>query len=295
MDDPTQTVDSYKLRISILRVGIRLRTEAEQLLYYSIPGFFIFFFAFLFLISIDKFSIFSIDWVPFILAAVIPVGFIVYQTYVLTLYKTIWYGRFFYVSDPCKEFFKSHIDGALKPFCCPELLKDIEKSKDISWLHLHTYQLHQKGKPETIDYSWRLINLINARGVAAFTCIMALMIPVVYVAYYYVHAIYFSLPLPALPNIDGIAMGVLYIVSIITFTAILLSGISRIKKHLSDFNLGNALSETGELKEFILAYAATKVACKVKEAALKKKNLEAINLMESAFGAAKEKEVGRST
>lgn len=161
-----------------------MRTEVEQLLYYSIPGFFIFFFAFSFLIVIGNTAVLDLYAITFIVAAVIPVGFIVYQAYVLTLYERIWYGKFFSVHEPCKELFKSYISKALGVLD-PELVEKIEEREEISWLHIHMFRLHEQENQEVIDYSWRLINLINARGVGAFTCILALFIPIGYVIFLY--------------------------------------------------------------------------------------------------------------
>jgi len=241
-----------------------LRTEAEQLLYYSIPGFFVFFFVFLFLITIGNTSIFDIRGITFIIAAVIPVGFIVYQAYVLTLYERIWYGNMFKILDPCRELFKSYISEVLKALD-PKLVKELDEKKVISWLHIHTFRLHEEEKEGIIDYSWRLINLINARGVGAFTCILAIFVPVGYVIFQYIYAYVQKLPLPEMPGAETIILILLYYASIVVFTTVLLSGIPRIKKHLSDINLEVIISKGKDLEEFVLAYVSVKIVCVVKD------------------------------
>jgi hypothetical protein len=261
-----------------------LRTETEQLLYYSIPGFFVFFFVFLFLIVIGNTAILDVRGITFIVAAVIPVGFIVYQAYVLTLYERIWYGDFFKISDPCKEFFKSYISEALGVLN-PKLVRAIEKHKDISWLHIHIFRLHEQENMDVIDYSWRLINLINARGVGAFTCVLALFVPVSYVMFLYASAILLGLPLPGLPNYETTVMAILYYISIAVFIFVLIRGIPRIKKHLSDLNLEVLISKSENLEQFILAYVSVKVVCRVKDILSKeeKSDENSKKLIEKAF------------
>ena len=239
-----------------------MRTEAEQLLYYSIPGFFVFFFVFLFLTAIGNTTFLDIRGITFVIAAVIPVGFIVYQAYVLTLYERIWYGRFFKIQEPCKELIKSYISEVLQE-TNPKLVKYMEDKKELSWLHIHTLRLHEQETDDVIDYSWRLINLINARGVGAFTCILALFIPPIYLTFLCISAVIHKAALPVLPNADTIIMVITYYIAITAFIAVLLHGIPRIKKHLSDFNLGISVSKREELPQFILAYVSAKVVCSV--------------------------------
>lgn len=241
-----------------------MRTEAEQLLYYSIPGFFVFFFVFLFLTAIGNTSFLDIRGITFVIAAVIPVGFIVYQAYVLTLYAGIWYGRFFKVQEPCKELIESYISEVLKA-ANPNLVKYMEDKKELSWLHIHTLRLHEQETDDVIDYSWRLINLINARGVGAFTCILALFIPLFYLMFLFISAVIHESALPGLPNADITIMLITYYIAVIAFTIVLLHGITRIKRHLSDFNLGVSVSKREELPQFVLAYVSAKVVCCVKE------------------------------
>lgn len=245
-----------------------MRTEAEQLLYYSIPGFFVFFFIFLFLIIVGNTAILDIRGITFIVAAVIPVGFIVYQAYVLTLYEKIWYGGLFKIRQPGKELFKSYISEVLS-MLDPELVREVEKRKEISWLHMHMFRLHEQENTAVIDYNWRLINLINARGVGAFTCILALFIPVSYAVYLYVSALILGLPLPQFPDYKAIVMIILYYISIVVFIFVLIRGISRIKRHLSDLNLEVLISKSENLEQLILAYASVKVVCIVKDMLLK--------------------------
>jgi hypothetical protein len=240
-----------------------LRTEAEQLLYYSIPGFFVFFFAFLFLIAIGNTAILDVRAITFTVAAVMPVGFIVYQAYVLTLYEAIWYGRFFKVQEPCKEIIKSHISEVLQA-TNPNLVKYMEDKRELSWLHIHTLRLHEQETDNVIDYSWRLINLINARGVGAFTCILAFFMPPFYLTFLCISAVIHKSALPVLPNADTTIMVITYYIAITAFMTVLLHGVPRIKKHLSDFNLGISVSKRKELPEFILAYVSAKVVCSVK-------------------------------
>jgi hypothetical protein len=247
-----------------------LRTEAEQLLYYSIPGFFVFFFAFLFLIAAGNTVILDIRTITFTVAAVIPVGFIVYQTYVLTLYKEIWYGRFFKVHEPSKELIKSHISEVLRAIN-PELVTYLEEKKELSWLHIHTLYLHEQETSDVIDYSWRLINLINARGVGGFTCILAFFIPPFYLAFLCISAAIHKSTMQVLPNTDTTIMVITYYAAITAFMIVLLHGVPRIKKHLSDFNLGISVSKRKELPEFILAYVSAKVVCSVKGIVLEQK------------------------
>jgi hypothetical protein len=247
-----------------------LRTEAEQLLYYSIPGFFLFFFLFLFLAAIGNTSFLDIRGITFVIAAVIPVGFIVYQGYVLTLYARIWFGRFFRVHEPCKEIVESHFSEVLKA-TSPRLAKYMEDKKELSWLHIHTFRLHEQKTDDVVDYSWRLINLINARGVGAFTCILALFIPLFYVVFLFISAAINNSTLPELPNNDTTTMVITYYIAITVFTIVLLHGITRIKRHLADFNLGLIVSETEGLPQFILAYVSAKAVCCVKEVLSKQK------------------------
>ena len=260
-----------------------MRTEAEQLLYYSIPGFFVFFFAFLFLIIIGYTSVFDIRGITFIVAAVIPVGFIVYQAYVLILYEKIWYGSFFKIQDPCKEFFQSYISKVLETLN-EDLREELDKKKEISWLHMHTFRLHDQENQELVDYSWRLINLINARGVGAFTCIIALFIPIGYLIYQYAYSAFLKLPMPAIPGYETIVLVILYYASTIIFIAILIKGIPRIKKHLSDFNLDVLISKGQDLDQFVLGYVSAKVVCYVKYGLMERKyNEKAGKLIDDAF------------
>ena len=268
-----------------------MKTEAEQLLYYSIPGFFVFFFAFLFLIIIGYTAILDIRAITFIVAAVIPVGFIVYQAYVRTLYEKIWYGDFFKIPEPCKALFKSYISEALE-MLDPKLAKEVKERKDISWLHMHIFRLHEQEKTQVVDYSWRLINLINARGVGAFTCVLALFIPVGYMIFLFVSSLIQRLPLPRLPNYEVVTMVILYYVSIAVFIYVLLNGIPRIKRHLSDLNLEVLISKSENMEKFILAFVSVKVVSAVKEILQKEKKYgeDSKKLIEKAFQNLRKKE-----
>lgn len=145
----------------------------------------------------------------------------------------------------------------------PKLVKYMEE-KELSWLHIHALRLHEQETDDVIDYSWRLINLINARGVGAFTCILAFFIPLFYLTFFFISAVVHKSALPVLPNADTTIMVITYFIAITAFMTVLLHGVPRIKKHLSDLNLGISVSKRKELPEFILAYVSAKVVCSVK-------------------------------
>lgn len=80
-------------------------------------------------------------------------------------------------------------------------------------------------------------------------------------------------------------MTIMYYISIVTFTIVLLHDIPRIKKHLSDLNLEVLISKGENMEQFILAYVSVKVTCCVKDILSKERRYDKDRekLIEKAF------------
>jgi len=259
-----------------------MKTEAEQLLYYSVPGFFIFFFVFLFLVMMGITNILDIRVITFIVAAVIPIGFVTYQGYIRTLYRKIW-KEWYRVLDPYYQFFERYLSQNLK-IIDETLAKDVKETMPPT--HILLFHMHGKCSTETVDYSWRLVNLINARGVGIFSCILAIFVPLIYGLYLYVSSPNF----PVFPNFGSLTSNhvivlLAYYALIGIFAYVLASGVSGIKENLADLNTGILVSERSDLEQLIKAFSATKTVCFVNDILSKEKKRIGISqeLIEKSF------------
>jgi hypothetical protein len=266
-----------------------VKTESEQLLYYSIPGFFVFFFIFLFLILVGFANILDTQVIAFVIAAVIPIGFITYQGYIYTLYPHIW-GEWGRTTNPFSDFFKRCISRDLESLDA-NLAGNVRES--IPETHILIFNMHKGSNEETIDYSWRLVNLINARGVSIFACFLALFIPAVYGLCLYVSSQNFPvLASLAFPTLRQIIPFLTYYALIAVAVFILWSGISRIKQNLADFNTGMLISERSRLEQFVKAFSAFKTVSIVEELLSKEKKHTDVaqKLIDEAYQCLKDEE-----
>ncbi len=230
------------------------------MLYYSIPGFFAFFFILLFLIMVGKTSTFDTRAITFIIASVIPVGFVIYQGYVRTIYGKIWAqkGRLG-VRDQCVELVAEFVDSHTKKMN-QQMAEDVKKN--TSSVHIINLFVNESGDQGLIDYSWRLINLINARGVGIFSCVVGVFVPIVYGIWLYSAQGFPNVSaIPTLTLLQNSLVVAAYYILVVVFAYVLASGIPRIKRHLSDFNLSAVVSERYDIDKFVLAKVAIESVC----------------------------------
>ena len=91
-----------------------MKTETEHLLYYSIPGFFVFFFIYMFILLVDGgIAVITPTLVALSVALAIPVGYVTYQAYVMTIYRYVW-EKWFKAPDPCFELLDIGLQEKLK-------------------------------------------------------------------------------------------------------------------------------------------------------------------------------------
>ena len=119
-----------------------MKTETEHLLYYSISGFFVFFFVYMFILLVDGgISAVTSTLVALSIALAIPVGYITYQAYVMTIYRRVW-EKWFKVSDPCFELLNIDIKNKLK-LLDEELAEKVKKCRGDTCKFFSTKQ-HKK-------------------------------------------------------------------------------------------------------------------------------------------------------
>lgn len=239
-----------------------MRTEAEHLLYYSIPGFFIFFFAYLFLIVVVDTNFLNTSMIAFTVAAVIPVGYLAYQAYTRILYDRIW-KDWFSVPDPCFEYVEEILKEQIG--LLDDELADKVRQK-ISRRHMLLFFFQATQNREVLDYRWRLINLVNARGIGIFSSAFATLFPLVYGVYLYLSSPIFPVLPTEIPPVDilDISKLLFYYLVIVICILILSSGIARIKKILADVDIGILGSDLEGLDELILTFVGLTTISEVK-------------------------------
>jgi len=227
-----------------------MRTEAEHLLYYSIPGFFIFFFVFLFLLIMGNNSFLNTGTIAFVVAAVIPVGYLTYQAYIKFFYDKIWNGR------PVQDLSSQLVERILEEkmgLLEDELAKRVKET--TSKRHILLFFIHSTQKQDIIDYRWKLINLVNGRGIGMFSSCFGACVPLLYVIWV------FSLS----PTCDVFTTGIvtlprvllrllLYYAVIVICWIVLSSGIPRIRRILADWDIGIVVSCLENIDKLVLKY-----------------------------------------
>jgi len=245
-----------------------VKTEVEQLLYYSIPGFFVEFLFLLFLFIIGKTKFITSTEVAILVVAAIPVGYIIYQAYAsLFFYEYVW-RKGFSGEDSNLKFIGKMVDEKTSELS-EELRKKVRDS--ISRIHLFNLFSFRSQDTETIEYGWRLVNLINGRAVAVFSCFFAFFIPWLFIGYDYATSY-----VPTLPKISLVLEEVLralipYYALLIIFVLVLASRISHIKKILSRYNQGIIISKLDVLDELVSGYVAFNTVQLVETVLLSKK------------------------
>ena len=115
-------------------------------------------------------------------------------------------------------------------------------------------------KESVLDYRWRLVNLINSRGVGIFSGIIGLLIPIIYPIYCAIEILFksgvFSLkPFQNMISTSSSILGLIIYYSIVmVIIFILAKNINKIKRHLTDFDIGIIGLNIGALEELIWIY-----------------------------------------
>jgi hypothetical protein len=200
--------------------------------------------------------------------AAIPVGYIIYQAYAsLFFYEYVW-RKGFSGEDSNLKFIGKMVDEKTSELS-EELRKKVRDS--ISRIHLFNLFSFRSQDTETIEYGWRLVNLINGRAVAVFSCLFAFFIPWLFIGYDYATSY-----VPTLPKISLVLEEVLralipYYALLIIFVLVLASRISHIKKILSRYNQGIIISKLDVLDELVSGYVAFNTVQLVETELLSKK------------------------
>lgn len=252
-----------------------MKTEVEQLLYYSVPGFFIEFFVLLFLFLIGKPPSFDATTISFLVVATIPIGYIIYQGYVISpIYRGTW-EKWFGGGDTNLQL----IDQLIREKT--SVLSDRfgnSVRESISPRYLLNFLIFSEESPETIDYSWRLINLVNGRAVGIFVAILSCFIPL---GYYMISLIQKLLTRSSLDiTLDYIPTKLLckygllmfaYYVLLGVFILVLKRKIRHIKESLINFNQGAIVSHQKKLNELVSGYVASNAVSKVSDCFLQRR------------------------
>jgi len=216
-------------------------SEAEQLLFYSIPGSIFLLYTAVFLLLFQELSI-NTGVVAGAVVATVPVGFLIYQLYTA---NCLWIYEF--VNKRKKETtiqrIKKMIEVAGLKF------QDDEESYRFSKRLL----THITNVSPEASYVWRLIDIVNARGACVFSSILAGAVPVAYLSYC---------------QITKPCIGVLFttagILNIIAFYGMLIAcgyylyrGIPKVKKQLEVFNEISLLKNVNEVKDIIEKWKVT--------------------------------------
>jgi len=253
---------------SIIEEMAEMKTEVEQLLYYSIPGFFVEFLFLLFLFIIGKITFITSTAVAILVAIAIPVGYITYQAYAsLYFYEYVW-RKGFSGEDSNLKLIGKMVDEKASELG-EELSKKVRDS--ISRIHLFNFFSFRSQNIETIEYSWRLVNLINGRAVAVFSCLFAFFIPWFFMGYSCATSYITTLPKISLVLEEVLRALIPYYALLIVFVSILASRISHIKQILSRHNQGIIISGIDILDELVLQYVALNAVLLVENELLSKK------------------------
>lgn len=141
-------------------------SETEQLLLYSIPGSIFMLYCAFFLFLFDRLPL-STEHIAAAALASIPVGFLLYQAYTanfLWIYEKLW--------KRSKETTVKFLESELKSFGVTSL-----NDKDLYRLSKRILTYIKNTTPEG-DYIWRLVGIVNSRGVCLFCTLLASMMPI---------------------------------------------------------------------------------------------------------------------
>jgi len=229
-----------------------MKTETEHLLYFSIPGSFVLAFILLFFILVGWTNFINSAYIALFIASVIPIGYTTYQAYVVTgFYDKIW--RVWYsVSEPALDIIEQLLEGYLNEINDDDLRNKIRNN--ITRRYILNYFEHNNLKSDSIDYVWRLINLINSRGVGMFTCLIASIIPILYISIYLLSSYLLFLPKIVLNWPLFLRNMGAYYFFIFIFIIIFNSKLKHIKNILSDYSLGVVILNIQEIDDIILRY-----------------------------------------
>ena len=245
-----------------------MKTEVEELLYFSIPGFFIEFLFLIFLFFMGKTTLISSDVGVILVVAAIPAGYILYQAYTsLPFYGYVW-TKGFSAEDSSFELIGKMIDEKTLELG-EELRTKVRES--ISRTYLFNFFTFSSQDTETIEYSWRLVNLINGRAVGIFSCLLGLFIPWLLVLYDYATSYISTLPKISLVLEELLQVVVLYYALLIIFIFILALKISHLKTILNRHNQGIIVSKLDKLDELIWGYVALNTVQAVDDLLVSKK------------------------
>lgn len=163
------------------------------------------------------------------------------------------------VRDQCVELVAEFVDSHTKKMN-QQMAEDVKKN--TSSVHIINLFVNESGDQGLIDYSWRLINLINARGVGIFSCVVGVFVPIVYGIWLYSAQGFPNVSaIPTLTLLQNSLVVAAYYILVVVFAYVLASGIPRIKRHLSDFNLSAVVSERYDIDKFVLAKVAIESVC----------------------------------
>ena len=172
-----------------------VKTEVEQLLYYSIPGFFVEFLFLIFIFMMGKTEFITSTSVAILVVATIPIGYIMFQAYTsFYFYEYVWRKGFSGEQSTMKLIGKIIDDKTSE--LNEQMRKEVRDS--IRRTQLFNFFAFKTQNTETIEYDWRLVNLINGRAVAVFSCLFAFLIPWFYIGYFYITPY-----IPTLPKISS--------------------------------------------------------------------------------------------
>ena len=229
---------------------------------------FVFFFIYMFILLVDGgISVISPTLVALSVALAIPIGYVTYQTYVMTIYRCVW-ERWFKVPDPCFELLDIGLQEKLR-LLDKKLAERVRKR--ISRRHMLVFLNQATQKESVLDYRWRLVNLINSRGVGIFSGIIGLLIPMIYPMYCSVETFFTSgvFSLEPFQNMTSTSSNTLrlaiYYLIVLAFIAVLAKNIYRIKTHLADFDIGIIGSNKGALEELIWIYLSFNTFAEIRE------------------------------
>lgn len=229
-----------------------MKTETEHLLYFSVPGSFIIAFMLFFLVLVGWTDFINSTYIALIVASVIPIGYATYQGYAVSgCYEKVW-RKWHIVSEPALDIIERLILEQLSEIDDDKLKEEIVNQ--ISRRYVLNFFEHNNLPEDSIDYIWRLINIINSRGVGIFSCLVASTIPIIYVIIHLLSGYLEFLPsLISQWPVFMRNMGVYYFV-IIILLIIFNSRLAHIKRILSDFSLGTVLSKINIVETIVSSY-----------------------------------------
>ena len=230
-----------------------MKTETEQLLYYSVPGLFVEFLILLFLFLMGKTTFITSTVVALLVVAAIPIGYMVYQAYTsLFFYGYVW-RKGFSGEGSTLELIGKMVDRKTE-----ELNEELKtKVRDsISRIYLFNFFTFSSQDIETIEYSWRLVNLINGRAVGIFSCILASLVPWLFVLYDQATLYVSTLPKISLVLEELLRALVPYYALLVIFVFVLASKISHLKKILDRHNQSIIISGLDKLDDLVWGHVA---------------------------------------